>query len=171
MSETCQELQNIKYQTMLLNHNSKIYETTPNTENIEAFLENEKASNKTKPWSKLSKASKLKKIVEYVTEYSIEKKLSDAETSNLKVYLLKCLERKKLQRQKDVTYDIENNKIKSINGLTYNKNSHNFTLKRQDKKKVSSLKCLAPKKNKTQSKNDKKKRRRKKSKIDSNLKE
>ncbi len=39
MSETCQELQNIKYQTMLLNHNSKIYETTPNTENIEAFLE------------------------------------------------------------------------------------------------------------------------------------
>jgi len=171
MSETCQELQNIKYQTMLLNHNSKIYETTPNTENIEIFLENEKASNKSKPWSKLSKASKLKKIVEYVTEYSIEKKLSDAETSNLKVYLLKCLERKKLQRQKDVTYDIENNKIKSINGLTYNKNSHNFTLKRQDKKKDSSLKCLAPKKNKTQSKNDKKKRRRKKSKIDSNLKE
>ena len=67
---------------------------------------------------------------------------------------------------------METNKIKSINGLTYNKNSHNFTLKRQDKKKVSSsLKCLAPKKNKTQSKNDKKKRRRKKSKIDSNLKE
>ena len=73
MSETCQELQNIKYQTMLLNHNSKIYETTPNTENIEIFLENEKASNKSKPWSKLSKASKLKKIVDYVTEYSNEK--------------------------------------------------------------------------------------------------
>ena len=139
MSETCQELQNIKYQTMLLNHNSKIYETTPNTENIEIFLENEKASNKSKPWSKLSKASKLKKIVEYVTEYSNEKNLTETETSKLKEYLLNCLERKKLQRQKDVTYDIENNKIKSINGLTYNKNSHNFTLKRQDKKKVSSL--------------------------------
>ena len=156
---------------MLLNHNSKIYETTPNTENIEVFLENEKASNKSKPWSKLSKAAKLKKIVDYVTEYSNEKKLTKTETSNLKEYLLKCLERKKLQRQKDVIYDIENNKIKSIPGLIYNKNSHNFTLKRQDKKKVSSLKCLAPKKNKTQSKNEKKKRRRKKSKIDSNLKE
>ena len=32
------KLQNIKYQTMLLNHNSKIYETTPNIDNnIEFF--------------------------------------------------------------------------------------------------------------------------------------
>ena len=46
MSDVCQELQNIKYQTMLLNHNSKIYESTPNTENIEIFLKNEKESNK-----------------------------------------------------------------------------------------------------------------------------
>ena len=171
MSETCQELQNIKYQTMLLNHNSKIYETTPNTENIEIFLENEKASNKSKPWSKLSKASKLKKIVDYVTEYSNEKKLTEIETTDLRIYLLKCLERKKLQRQKDVVYDIDTNKIKSINGLTHNKTTNKFTLKRQDKKSSNTLKSLAPKKNKTQSKNDKKKRRRKKSKIDSNLKE
>ena len=55
MSDVCQELQNIKYQTMLLNHNSKIYEAKPNIDNIEAFLEKEKEANKTKPWSKLSK--------------------------------------------------------------------------------------------------------------------
>jgi hypothetical protein len=171
MSETCQELQNIKYQTMLLNHNSKIYETTPNTENIEAFLENEKALNKVKPWSKLSKASKLKKIIEFVELYSKEKELTEEQTKTLKKYLLQCLERKKLQRQKDVVYDMETNKIKSINGLLYNKTANKFTLKRQDKKSGSTLKCLAPKKNKTQSKNEKKKRRRKKSKIDSNLKE
>jgi hypothetical protein len=172
MSETCQELQNIKYQTMLLNHNSKIYETTPNVDNIEAFLENEKALNKVKPWSKLSKASKLKKIIEYIALFSKEKELTENETNDLKKYLLQCLERKKLQRQKDVVYDMETNKIKSINGLLYNKTSNRFTLKRQDKKKGSSLKCLAPKKNKTQNKNEKKKkRRRKKSKIDSNLKE
>ena len=42
MSDVCQELQNIKYQTMLLNHNSKIYESTPNTENIEIFLKMKK---------------------------------------------------------------------------------------------------------------------------------
>ena len=39
--EECLELKNIKYQTMLLNNNTKIYETTPNTSNIEKFLEKE----------------------------------------------------------------------------------------------------------------------------------
>ena len=30
MSDECMELKNIKYQTMLLNNNSKIFETKPN---------------------------------------------------------------------------------------------------------------------------------------------
>ena len=106
MSEVCQ-IQNIKYQTMLLNHNSKIYESTPNTENLEIFLKNEKEFNKNKPWSKLSKASKLKKITNYAVTYSKENNLTNKETEELRRYLLKCLERKKLQRQKDVVYDIE----------------------------------------------------------------
>ena len=169
MSDVCQELQNIKYQTMLLNHNSKIYEAKPNIDNIEAFLEKEKEANKTKPWSKLSKASKLKKISEYVVEYSKQKNLTKKQTDELQGYLTQCLNRKKLQRQKDVTYDISTNKIKSINGLHFNKNTNKFTLRIKDKK-TSTLKSLPPKKNKTQHKNGKK-RRRKKSKIDSNLKE
>jgi len=160
MSEVCQELQNIKYQTMLLNHNSKIYESTPNTENIEIFLRNEKESNKNKPWSKLSKASKLKKINQYVITYSDEKKLNEEQSKDLKIYLLKCLERKKLQRQKDVVYDIETNTIKSITSLIFNKTTNKFTLKRSDKR-TSTLKSLAPKKikknkNKIKKKNQKK---------------
>jgi hypothetical protein len=160
MSDVCQELQNIKYQTMLLNHNSKIYESTPNTENIEIFLRNEKESNKNKPWSKLSKSSKLKKINQYVITYSEEKKLNEEQTKELKIYLLKCLERKKLQRQKDVVYDIETNAIKSITSLIFNKTTNKFTLKRSDKR-TSTLKSLAPKKikkikNKIKKKNQKK---------------
>ena len=169
MSEICQELQNIKYQTMLLNHNSKIYDTKPNIDNIEAFLEKEKEANKKKPWRKLSKASKLKKISEYVIQYTDENKLNEEQSVELKKYLSQCLNRKKLQRQKDVVYDITTNKIKSINGLIYNKVKNKFTLKVKDKK-TNTLKSLAPK-NKTQNKNPKKNRRRKKSKIDSNLKE
>ena len=170
MNEICQELQNIKYQTMLLNHNSKIYDSKPNIDNIEAFLEKEKEANKKKPWSKLSKASKLKKISEYVIQYTDENKLTEEQSVELKKYLTQCLNRKKLQRMKDVVYDITTNKIKSINGLTYNKVKNKFTLKVKDKK-TSTLKSLAPKKNKTQNKNAKKNRRRKKSKIDSNIKE
>ena len=171
MSDVCQELQNIKYQTMLLNHNSKVYEPKPNVDNIEFFLENEKVANKDKPWSKLSKAYKLKKISEYVVEYSKEKEYTTEQSSQLKTYLTECLNRKKLQRQKDVIYDTESNKIKLINGLTYNKTKNKFTLKQKDKNKTSTLKCLSTSKKNEKGKKGIKKRRRKKSKIDSNLKE
>ena len=50
--EECLELKNIKYQTMLLNNNTKIYETTPNTNNIEKFLEKELEANNNKQWTK-----------------------------------------------------------------------------------------------------------------------
>jgi len=169
MSETCQELQNIKYQTMLLNHNSKAYESQPSVDNIEFFLSSEKEASKKKPWSKLSKASKLKKINEFVTSYCKEKKIDDGLYNELKKYLGQCLNRKKIQRQKDVVYDIETNKIKSIPGLHFNKTTNKFTLRIKDKK-TNTLKSLPPKKNKTQNKNGKK-RRRKKNKIDTNIKE
>ena len=71
--EECLELKNIKYQTMLLNNNTKIYETTPNTSNIERFLEKELEMNINKPWTKLGNGTKLKKINQYILEYSKEK--------------------------------------------------------------------------------------------------
>ena len=147
MSDECVELKNIKYQTMLLQNSTKIYETTPNTENIEQFLEKEKELDNSKPWNKLNKFSKLQKLNVYCKEYGEENKLSEEEQKEMMKYLTSCLERKKLTRQKDVTYDMEKNKIKLINGLTYNKSNNRFTLKRQEKK-TSTLKCLAPK-NKT----------------------
>ena len=168
MSDECVELKNIKYQTMLLQNSTKIYETTPNTENIEQFLEKEKELDNSKPWNKLNKFSKLQKLNQYCKEYGEENKLSEEEIKEMMKYLTACLERKKLTRQKDVTYDMEKNKIKLINGLTYNKTNNRFTLKRQDKK-TSTLKCLAPK-NKTTKRKDKRKRK-KKNKIDKNIKE
>ena len=149
MADECLELKNIKYQTMLLNNNSKKIETTPNIASIEKFLEKEKKLNQSKPWSKLGKASKLKRLNKYIDEYCIKNKLNASQKSQLKSYLLHCLDRKKLQRQKDVIYDIKTNKIKSIPGLMFNKTNNKYTLKRQDKK-TSTLKCLPPKKNKKQ---------------------
>ena len=69
MSDECMELKNIKYQTMLLNNNSKIFETKPNVSNIEKFLRDEKEINKNKPWSKLSKGTKIKLILNFSEEY------------------------------------------------------------------------------------------------------
>ena len=160
--EECLELKNIKYQTMLLNNNTKIYETTPNTSNIENFLEKELEANINKPWTKLGKGAKVKKINEYVISYSIDKNYNEEQKKKLKRYLLSCLERKKLQKTKDVNYCIKTNKILSIPALTYNESSRKFTLRKNEKKTT--------KNNNTKNKTNKI-RGKKKSKIDKNIKE
>mgnify|MGYP003685666201 FL=1 len=159
--EECLELKNIKYQTMLLNNNTKIYETTPNTSNIERFLEKELEMNINKPWTKLGNGTKLKKINQYILEFSKEKKYTPEKTTVLKRYLLSCLERKKLQKTKDVIYCIKTNKILSIPALSYNDSSRKFTLRKAEKKISKS----------SQPKNKTTKIRRKKTKIDNNNKE
>ena len=160
--EECLELKNIKYQTMLLNNNTKIYETTPNTSNIEKFLERELEANNNKQWTKLGKGAKLKKINEFIITYSTEKKYNEEQKKKLKRYLLSCLERKKLQKTKDVVYCVETNKILSIPALTYNDSSRKFTLRKNEKK--------TPKNNNAKNKTNKL-RGKKKTKIDKNIKE
>ena len=66
MSEECMELQNIEYQTMLLNSNSKVKSNKEDTSNIDVFLEKEKKNNQNKPWSKLGKNQKIQKLTEYI---------------------------------------------------------------------------------------------------------
>jgi len=73
--------------------------------------------NINKPWTKLGNGTKLKKINQYILEFSKEKKYTPEKTSVLKRYLLSCLERKKLQKTKDVIYCIKTNKILSIPAL------------------------------------------------------
>ena len=136
--EECLELKNIKYQTMLLNNNTKIYETTPNTSNIEKFLEKELEATINKPWSKLGKGAKLKKINEY-TIYSKENKYNEEQTKKLKRYLLSCLERKKLQKAKDVNYCVKTNKILSIPALTYSESSRKLHYVKMKRKHLSQI--------------------------------
>ena len=142
----CQELKNIKYKTMLLN-GVQLKETKSSNDmsNLDKFLENEKNNNANEPWCKLNKTIKMKKLQEYVTTYKEENELSDDEGESLFVFLKDCIDRKKLQRVKDVIYDKENGKIKEIPALHYIKTSKHFTLKNLDKR-VSTLKSLAPKK-------------------------
>lgn len=146
ITNDCQELKNIKYKTMLLN-GAPLKETKSSNDlsNLDKFLENEKNNNVNEPWCKLNKTIKMKKLQEYVIIYKEENELSDDEGESLIAFLKDCVERKKLQRVKDVIYDKENGKIKDIPALHYIKTSKHFTLKNLDKR-VSTLKSLAPKK-------------------------
>ena len=141
MSDECVELKNIKYQTMLLNGNHKIDSSKKNSDNLLDFLNKESELNSQKPWNKLGKGTKIKKLNEYAEKYSKEHKYSQSKQESLREYLLKCLDRKKLQRIKDIIYDKVKGEIKTVPGLIFQKNK--FTIKRGDKKN-NTLKGLAP---------------------------
>ena len=146
VEEECLELKNIKYKTMLLS-GAPLQETKSSNDlsNLEKFLENEQNNNKIEPWSKLDKTIKTKKIIEFIEVYKVKCELDTEESSSLLTFLKDCLNRKKLQRVKDVIYDKENGQIKDIPALQYIKASKHFTLKNIDKR-ISTVKSLTPKK-------------------------
>lgn len=147
LNNECIELKNIKYKTMILN-GKPLKETNTNNDmaNLEKFLEDEKNNNINEPWSKLNKTIKTQKIIEFVEQYKTSKNLNEDEKKQLLHFLKDCLDRKRLQRVKDVVYDKTTGTIKDIPSLFYNKTSKNFTLKNETKR-VSTLKSLAQKKN------------------------
>ena len=144
--EECIELKNIKYKTMLLNGNP-LHETKSSNDisNLDKFLENEKNNNNNEPWCKLNKTNKTKKLIEFVQVYKLNNNLDDNESDLLINFLKDSLERKKLQRVKDVIYDKATGIVSDIPALTYIKTNKHFTLKNIDKR-ISTLKSLAPKK-------------------------
>jgi hypothetical protein len=142
----CNELKTIKYKTLLMN-GVAWPETKSSTDlaNLDKFLENEKNSNANEPWSKLDKTAKIKKLTNFAEKYKTDHNLSDNEYINLTTFLKDCLDRKKLQRVKDVIYDKTNGEVKDIPALHHNKQSNHFTLKNTDKH-ISTTRSLAPKK-------------------------
>jgi len=146
-NEECLELKNIKYKSMLLN-GKQIKETASeqNLSNLDKFLENEKNSNFNEPWCKLNRTDKIKKLIEYIEIYKTQKNLDDEECEILTNFLKDAIDRKKLQRVRDVIYDKNTGIVKEVIGLHYTKNTKHFTLKNVDKR-VSTFKSLPPKKN------------------------
>jgi len=141
--EECIELKNIKYKTIGMSWSET--KSSTNLENLDIFLENEKNNNVNEPWSKLDKTIKTKKMIQYAEIYKKEKNLDETEYNNLIVFFKDCLDRKRLQRVKDVIYDKTTGQIKDIPGLLHNKVRNHFTIKNIDKR-VSTSKSLAPKK-------------------------
>jgi hypothetical protein len=152
-NDECIELKNINYKNMLLN-GSTLHESkqTDNLSNLEKFLEEDKNNNQNEPWSKLDKTAKTKKLLVFSENYSKENNFTDEESQILNIFLKECLDRKRLHRVKDVDYDKTTGEIKMVPALVYNKSNRHFTLKNIDKR-ISTLKSLAPKKNRTTIKN------------------
>ena len=146
MHTECNELKTLKYNTMVLN---KVpwpeCKTTTNLVNLDKFLEDEKITNSNEPWSKLDKTAKIKKFAVFADAYKLSNSLTNEEYNSLITFLRDCLDRKKLQRVKDVIYNKETGEVKEIPSLYHTKPTNHFTLKNVDKR-VSVTRSLAPKK-------------------------
>jgi magnesium-transporting ATPase (P-type) len=152
MSKDKQDLQNIKYKSMILsnnNYNNLSPREINDVNNINDFLEKEKQQHTGDHWSKLDKTNKMQKIRIFVEQYSIDNSLTEKDTKTLILFLTASLDQKKLSKTKDVVYDKYAGVIKSIPCLIFNTIQRKFTLKRSEKR-PSTMKSLAPKRaNKT----------------------
>jgi len=151
--EECIELKNIKYKTMLMSGNAiKETKTSNDMSKLDKFLEQDKTNNENESWTKLDKTVKTRKLIVFVEKYKTDNELTDEEGQMLIAFLKDCLDKKKIQRIKDVIYDKETGAIKEIPALFFNKPTKHFTLKHTDKR-VSTLKSLPQKKIRTTAKN------------------
>ena len=101
---------------------------------------------------------KINKINSFVDDYSEQYKMNDKEKEDLQRLLQDSLNKKLLQKAKDVVYDKSDGTIKTIPNLMFNKVSRKHTIKNAERK-VSHLKSLAPKKKTVKNKSDTNKRR------------
>lgn len=104
-------------------------------------------------WRKLTKSSKLLKLQSFAEEYKNNNDLSTEEYEIMFDFLKDALEKKKLQRIKDIIYDKQTGIIKEIPGLVFVKQKKHFTFRIVNEKRVSTLKSLGPKKS-SKNKND-----------------
>jgi|TARA_Y100000389_G_scaffold42190_1_gene36888 hypothetical protein len=146
MTDECVELKNIKYKTMLLSpENVEVdYKTKQNLINLDDLIKQDKLHTDNLPWSKLNKTMKLGKLNEFVEKYSKTHDMNCNEKNDLIKLLHDSLNKKLLQKAKDISYDKNDGTIKNIPNLVFNKNSRKHTLKNNEKK-TSALKSLAPK--------------------------
>lgn len=130
---------------------TKEEEIVPNTSkemnynSLDIMLEKEKQTNKNDSWNKIDKTEKIQKLNQFAEKYGKTHFLLAKDVQQLKLFFTECLEKMKLQKTKDVVYDKETKEITSIPALHFNLNTHHFTLKIMDTKRVSTLKSLTPK--------------------------
>mgnify|MGYP006100852335 CR=1 FL=1 len=94
-------------------------------------------NNVNKPWIKLSKNLKIKLVREYA-------KKNEENSSRLEEYLVNSIMKNRINKAKDVEYDISVGTIVNIPNLYFNDKSKNYSLKNNEFRKTI-LKNFTPK--------------------------
>jgi hypothetical protein len=97
---------------------------------IDNFLESEKATNNTEQWCKLNKGVRLEKLTQFASEYAKKNSFSHEDELLLINFFRDCLDKKKLNKVKDVVYNKITGNITDVPLLVFNKGTKSFTLKK-----------------------------------------
>ena len=126
-------------------HADQYQQTSIQINDMEAILEQEKHQNKMETWNKLDKALKRQKLHAYAEQYGQEHSMAVRDIKKLKTFFSDCLDKGKLTRTKDVSYNKEKREIEDIPALVYAAATSHFSLRNTDTKYVSTLKSMTPK--------------------------
>jgi hypothetical protein len=130
MSEECKEYNTLKYRTLISTGNSiDVPSSVITEESLDTFLNLDMENNKKGVWSKLSKTEKYKRIKEYVeTKLSITHQLDEQEKLTAIKFFSVLLDRKKLSKNNELSYNKDNGCIEQISGLVFNATTRKFLI-------------------------------------------
>ena len=131
-----------------------MFENNQNEE-INNYLLEEIETNKKEIWSKLNNSIRLNKVSEYTEELlKDEYSLNAEEINDTKKYLSELLEKKMINKNNDVIYDKDKEKLSKINHLNFNNKTRKFFIKKNKTSSISqTLRKKTKKNNNTSLKN------------------
>ena len=145
MTEQCKEFNSLKYRT-LISTGTNIESTVDTSEEaINNFLNMDIENNKKGIWSKLTKTEKTKKIKNYVNNIlKPEYNLTDEEMATATRFFTITMERKKLSKNNELTYNQDDGLIEQIGGLNFNTDTRRFTINAELSNRKKTKKIIQP---------------------------
>jgi hypothetical protein len=145
MNDECKEFNNLKYRT-LISTGTNIESTIDTSEDaINNFLNMDIENNKKGIWSKLTKTEKMKKIKNYINDtLKDEYNLNDDEISTATRFFTFIMERKKLSKNNELTYNQDDGFIEQIIGLQFNVETRKFTINPDTSTRKKTKKLIQP---------------------------
>ena len=112
----------------------KKYDPSQDMKDLMEMVDSERVNITNKSWSRIEKSSRLQLLNEYIENYILENSLENESAKQFEAIVIKAFQSNLLNKQCDIKYDTETNKIIDITILKYNKEKKLFELKTRDNK-------------------------------------
>tara|TARA_Y100000361_G_scaffold141531_1_gene146674 strand:- start:518 stop:1012 length:495 start_codon:yes stop_codon:yes gene_type:complete len=112
----------------------KKYDPSQDMKDLMEMVDSERVNITNKSWSRIEKSSRLQLLNEYIENYILENSLEGESAKQFEAIVIKAFQSNLLNKQSDIKYDTETNKIIDITILKYNKEKKLFELKTRDNK-------------------------------------